>query len=75
MNIQAHVGENGILKITDPKCQGKEIVLQTSDWMETKIKEKTNWDVFFELASKADELDFPRRTHKEIIRDLHELRG
>lgn len=75
MNIQAQVDENGILKITDPEWQGKEIVLQTSEWKEAIIEEKTNWDALWKIFKEADQLDIPRRSNEEILRDLHEFRG
>ena len=36
---------------------------------------ETDWEGIKAIAREADKLDFPRRTHEEIIRDLHELRG
>jgi len=75
MNIQAQIDENGMVKITDPELQGKDIFLQTSEWKESEIEEKTNWDALWKIFKEADQLQIPRRSNEEILRDLHEFRG
>lgn len=52
---------------------------ESEEWTHTaqtwKGAKETDWDKVKSILNEFDQLDFPRRTHEEIIRDLHELRG
>lgn len=75
MTLKAEVTENGVLRVKSPEFKpGDEVTLQTCSG-QILNSGKGNWKDIEKALSKADALDFPRRTHEEIIRDLHELRG
>jgi len=40
-----------------------------------KGAKETDWEAIKAIVREMDKLDFPRRSHEEIIRDLHEIRG
>lgn len=72
--IQIEVGEDGDLRIKSPNVKpGDTISLMTLPKVDYEGKGK--WSQIKKAFEKSNNLDFPRRTHEEIIRDLHELRG
>ncbi|MEW6238446.1 MAG: hypothetical protein AB1656_23930 [Candidatus Omnitrophota bacterium] len=75
MIIQAEIGVDGVVKVKDPEWRGKQISISIRDQEEPELAKETDWEAIKEILHKADALDFPRRSHEEIIRDLHELRG
>ncbi len=75
MPLTAEVTEQGILRVKSPSFKpGDEVILETSEGG-IRNANKGRWSDIEKVLAKADTLDFPRRTHEEIIRDLHELRG
>lgn len=75
MFLKAEVLENGLLRVKSPTVKhGDEVFLETYK-IEIHNADKGKWSEIEKVLAKADALDFPRRTHEEIIRDLHELRG
>jgi len=75
MIVQAEINEEGIVKVSDPEWRGRKIVLLLPEQERPEFLRETDWEAIEEIFKEADALDFPRRTHEEIIRDLHELRG
>ncbi len=75
MIVHAEVDENGVVKLSDPEWRGKKITLSLSEHEQDEFERETDWEAIKEIFRKADTLDFPRRSHEEIIKDLHELRG
>lgn len=75
MKIQAEVDKNGVVRINDPTLYGKKITLTLSDKEHEEYERETDWEAIKKIFKKADKMDFPRRTHEKIIKDLHELRG
>ncbi len=72
--LEAEIGEGGVIRVTTPGVnRGDRVSLATRPAI--RNADKGWWSDLKEAFSKADALDFPRRTHEEIIRDLHELRG
>jgi len=55
--------------------RGKKIILSISEQEETELANETDWKAIKEIFKTADALDFPRRSHGEILKDLHELRS
>ena len=75
MILKAEVTENGVLRVKSPALKpGDEVILETRE-SGIRNADKGRWSEIEKALAKADALDFPRRTHEEIIRDLHELRG
>ncbi|RJP33224.1 MAG: hypothetical protein C4527_04775 [Candidatus Omnitrophota bacterium] len=75
MSLIAEVTEQGVLRVKSPALKpGDEIVLQTCDGG-VRNAGKGRWSDIEKVLKRIDKLDFPRRTHEEILRDLHELRG
>ncbi len=75
MTLTAEVTEQGVLRVKSPALKpGDEVILETCD-MEIRNTDKGRWSDIEKVAAKVDAMEFPRRTHEEIIRDLHELRG
>lgn len=75
MIVKAKVMENGLLQVTSPELKvGSELMIETRD---DQISESATgkWSDVEKIAEQIDHLDFPRRTHEEIIHDLHEMRG
>ncbi|RJP19064.1 MAG: hypothetical protein C4527_28050 [Candidatus Omnitrophota bacterium] len=75
MTLTAEVTEQGVLRVKSPALKpGDEVILETN---ETEIRNtgKGKWSEIKKALAKANTLDFLRRTHEEILRDLHELRG
>lgn len=75
MIVQAEIDENGVLKMSDPKLWGKKVELSLFDSENPDLEKETDWNAIKSIVHKANELDFPRCSHEEIIRDLHDLRG
>ncbi len=75
MIVQAEVDENGVVKVCDPEWRGKIIALSLLEQEQDEFERETDWEAIEKIFEEADTLDFPRRSHEEIIRDLHELRG
>lgn len=75
MEIIAEVGEGGALLIKSPEAKpGDRIRIPIQPGLIPPSNE--DWfSAVTEVFHEADQLDFPRRTHKEIINDLHEIRG
>lgn len=75
MILTATVTEQGILRILSPYLKpGDEVVIETSD-AGIRNPDEGKWSDIMKVLEEIDALDFPRRTHEEIIHDLHELRG
>lgn len=75
MVLEVEVMENGVLRVKSPELKpGDEVVLVTRD-NGIQNANKGQWSEMKKILKEIDALDFPRRTHEEILRDLHELRG
>lgn len=75
MSLTAEVTEQGVLRVTSPELKpGDQVILETRG-SGIINPDKGHWSDIEKVLAKADALDFPRRTHEEILRDLHELRG
>ena len=75
MIVQAEIDENGLVKVSDPEMRGKKFYFSFPEQEREEFRRETDWEAIKSIVKKANELDIPRRTHEEIIRDLHELRG
>jgi len=42
--------------------------------MKSESSAKSNWDEISKVFEKADKLDFSRKTHEEILRELRHFR-
>jgi hypothetical protein len=68
MMLHAKVNEDGTLSANIPEMLwGKKIVIFLTHEEEL---ETTHWDNISELFKEADALDFPRKYHAEILREL-----
>ncbi len=74
MIVKGKIDENGVVKVIDPVLHGKEICLSLSDHENEHPEIKTNWQEMKKIFKKIDAMDFPQRTHKEILNDLRDLR-
>ncbi len=75
MTLIAEVTEQGVLRVKSPALKpGDEVILETCEGG-IRYTDKGKWSEIKKALAKANTLDFPRRTHEEILRDLHELRG
>ncbi|MEW6235028.1 MAG: hypothetical protein AB1656_06550 [Candidatus Omnitrophota bacterium] len=74
MIIQAEICEDGVVKVSDPELRGKKILLTAPDRKETPTKGITNWNEIWKIFQEADAIDFPRRSHEDILRDLRAFR-
>ncbi|MBF0119050.1 MAG: hypothetical protein HQK79_09450 [Desulfobacterales bacterium] len=64
MILHAEVSKNGILKTPIPNfLWGKRILIQ-------EIEEESGWKKIEHIFEEADKLDFPRKTHEDILMDL-----
>ena len=75
MSLIAEITDRGVLRVKSPALKpGDEIALETCDGG-VRNADKGKWSEMKKVLERIDRLDFPRRTHEEIIRDLHEFRG
>ncbi len=75
MALTVEVTEQGVLQVKSPAFKpGDEVVLETCEGG-VRNADKGQWSEIKKVLERIDRLDFPRRTHEEILRDLHELRG
>jgi len=75
MTLTAEVTEQGVLRVKSPTLKpGDEVILETHN-TGVRNADKGKWSEIKKVLARIDKLDFPRRTHEEILRDLHELRG
>lgn len=73
--LKAEIGEGGIIRVTSPEAKPGDVVHLPVEPKIVPHGKEDWWEALQEVFSEADKLDFPRRTHEEIIHDLHELRG
>ncbi len=67
MILQAEVSKRGILTAKVPKSLwGKTVKVSIKE----PPAEKSDWEQILKIFEKADALDFPRRTHAEILKEL-----
>ncbi|MEW6234913.1 MAG: hypothetical protein AB1656_05960 [Candidatus Omnitrophota bacterium] len=75
MILTAEVTEQGVLRVKSPALKpGDEVILEMRE-AEIRHTGKGRWSDIKKALAKANALDFPRRSHEEILRDLRELRG
>ena len=75
MIILAEIDKDGAVKVQDPDLFGKTILLSSPASLEDEFARKTDWESIKSIVHSSANLDFPRRDHEEIIRDLHDLQG
>lgn len=74
MALIAEITDQGILRVKSSTFKaGDEVILEPSEG-KVRNPEKGNWSDMEKAFEEIDQLDFPRRTHEEIIRDIHEIR-
>ncbi len=72
MKLEAIINEQGVLTIPFPKSLwGKKVLISVQQIHEKPVKTENILDVFAE----ADKLTFHRRSHEEILEELHILRA
>ena len=78
MSIQVEIMEGGLLRIQSPELPvGSKITIPSKDNNEgirPPILGDGSWESIYKVLQEAKKLDFPRRSHEEILRDLHEFR-
>ncbi|MEZ4526747.1 MAG: hypothetical protein R2941_12575 [Desulfobacterales bacterium] len=80
MRVNAVVNKDGTLNTKFPKSLwGKKVTLSVTKEKNLKSdrkksRSKSNWDEISAVFEKADQLDFPRKTHEQILRGLREFR-
>lgn len=72
MIVHAEIGEDGLLKISDPELRGKKVTLLFPE--PDELERETDWEAVKAVFKKADAMDFPRRNPEDILKDLRELR-
>lgn len=72
MILKAIVNEQGILTVKLPKSLCNQKVLITVQAVPEKA---VNIETLFDIFAEADKLDFPRRSHTEILEELQSLRA
>ena len=75
MTLIAEVTEQGMLRVKSPALKPGDVVVLETGMEVAADSEKGKWSEIKKALAKANSLDFPRRTHEEILRDLHELKG
>ena len=75
MIVKAEIDGNGIVKVKDQNLWGKQISLSLANGTESEFALETDWDAVKAVFRKADSLDFPRKSHEQILRDLHDMKG
>jgi hypothetical protein len=71
MILHAQVNKDGTLTTKLPKSLwGKRIVISVV----SETEAESDWKDIEKTFEDADRLDFPRRSHKEILRDLKAFR-
>ncbi|MEY3220087.1 MAG: hypothetical protein RIT27_1444 [Pseudomonadota bacterium] len=72
MKLEAIINEQGVLTTHFPKSLwGKKVLISVQQIHEKPVKTENILDVFAE----ADKLTFHRRSHEEILEELHILRA
>jgi len=75
MRLSVEVTEQGALRVKYPTLKPGDIVILETSEAGVHNTEKGHWPAIEKAFEEFDKLDFPRLTHEEIIRDLHEARG
>jgi hypothetical protein len=71
MILNATVNQDGTLNAKIPKALwGQQVTISIT----SKIESTSSWDNISEILKEADALNFPRKTHEEIISDLRAFR-
>ncbi len=83
MSIEFEVMEGGILKLLSPELPaGTKFTIEDGVHINTSPEDgaippeegNKNWESLKEALDEAKKLDIPRRTHEEILHDLHDFR-
>ncbi|MBN1903407.1 hypothetical protein JW926_18960 [Candidatus Sumerlaeota bacterium] len=68
MILRAEINKDGTLNTKIPKSLwGKKIIIRESE-------SDSDWEKIEAVFKKADNLDFPRKTHDDILKELRILR-
>ncbi len=71
MIFHAEVSKRGILTAKVPKSLwGKKVKVSIK---ETE-QEQSNWEKISKIFEEADTLDFPRRSHEDILKELRSFK-
>ncbi len=75
MSIEVEVMEGGMLRLTSPELPvGSKFTIPSGKGIRPPLIGDGSWESLKEALDEAKKLDIPRRTHEEILRDLHEFR-
>jgi len=72
MILQAEINKEGTLNVSIPQILwGKKVTVSINEEIES---ETSNWDKISAALEKVDALEFPHRTHDEILAELRAFR-
>ncbi len=76
MNIELEIIEGGLLRVQSPKLPvGSKITVPFEKGIREPEVGDGSWESILEGLEEFDKLDIPRRSHEEILHELHNFRG
>lgn len=76
MVLEVEVVEGGFLRVQSPDLPvGTKITLSEQKGIRPPLVGEGSWESLEEVFQEMDKLDIPRRSHEEILRELHRFRG
>ena len=80
MNIAVEITKEGLLKVKNPKqlANKKHVMIATEEAslpVRDEVTRKEQWRQLRETWACMDSLDFPRKSHEEIMKELKEARS
>lgn len=75
MNVNVVISMDGTLKVKNiENMSGKEFCISANDARDETENRASNAAEIMELFIQGDQMDFPRKTHEELMRELRETR-
>lgn len=75
MLIEVEVTEDGTLKVSpEQHKQGSKMILNAAKGIQEPAVGQGDWNSIKEAFEAFDTLETPRRSHEDILRDLHSYR-
>jgi hypothetical protein len=75
MQLEIEINKEGLLQVKNASSQsGSTYVLNVSMGIRKPVVGDGSWSSIQEILKETNSLDVPKRTHEDILQDLHTFR-